>query len=533
MTQNSNQISIAAFAEEAPKNVVPILIGVMLGVLLAALDNSIVSTAMPNIITQLSGAELYSWPFTAYLLCSTVIIPISGKFADNYGRKLIYLYGISIFIFASFLCGISQTMIQLILARGLQGMGGGIILSSAFTIVGELFSPRERGKYMGYVSSMFGFASILGPSLGGYLTEHFGWHWIFLVNIPLGIIALLAVYIYMPANSSLSLVKKKIEIAGIILLILAIVPMLLALNWGGDLFDWNSLTIIGMFAFSAIMLLVFIRNERQSDNPIIPLHLFQSRIFNVSVISIMLSNITFFACVIFIPLYVKSVLNKSASETGATITPLMLSFVASAIISGRLVANTGKYKFIVMLGFSFALVGMFLLSQLGVNIPNGYLIPVLILVGSGLGQLTPVFNLCVQNAFPQRELGVVTSSVAFFRNIGGSLGSAILGAVMLFTLRDEFAFFFQNHQFPAQVQQILHKPTDLFNENKIGLLGKFLNKSQIAELFGTMQIALPQSLRLIFLIGFFTSLVGLIFSFFLKEIPMKTQSDMDKERANR
>lgn len=516
-----------SFHELDKKQVAYVLVGIMLGVLLAALDSSIVGTAMPTIIKELKGIEHYNWPFTSYMLLSTLIIPVSGKLSDMYGKKLIYSLGIVVFLIGSILCGIAGSLVQLIIYRGLQGLGGGIIISSSFAIVGEIFSPRERGKYMGLVASMFGLASILGPTLGGYITDAWGWRWIFYVNIPLGCIALAAILFALPAHKGDGQ-KQTFDYAGLAAFILSMVPLLLALSWGGRDYAWNSPTILGLAVFSFIFLGIFIWMERRATNPLIPPKYFNNSIFNVSIAAMFLSSTAMFSTIIFLPLYAQNVLGKSASNTGTVVTPMMLSFVVAAILSGRIVSKTGKYKIIAITGFGISILGMYLLSQMGEKVSDGMLILNMVITGFGLGATTPTFNIAVQNAFPQREIGTVTASFTFFRNLGSSMGAAILGAFMQWDIKPKMEAVLTKipagtiSKMPPQMAGYLHNPEKLQNP---GLLGQFMQslpnslKMQIGLGFRS---ALSAAVMDVFLIAVFVAFVGFLLAFALKEIPLKS-----------
>jgi EmrB/QacA subfamily drug resistance transporter len=520
------------------KEIILVMLGVMLGVLLASLDSSVVGTAMPKIISDLNGMGQYSWPFTAYMLCSTIIIPISGKMADSYGRKLIYLSGIIIFLIASALCGISQTMMQLIIFRGAQGLGGGIILSSAFAIVGELFSPRERGKYMGFVASMFGLSSLLGPTLGGFLTESsvLGWRWIFYINIPLGIIALLTVFFALPSVGE-DLEKKRIDYPGLIIFILAIIPFLLAFTWAGNDYAWYSPQIIGMFAFSITGFIIFYFIEQKADNPIIPLGLFSNRIFNISIGAMFMSSVTMFGILIFLPLFVQTVLNKSASGSGMVITPLMLSFVVSAIIGGRVISSTGKYKVQALVGFLFMIAGTILFLFMESDISDNRLIFNLCVLGIGLGSTSPTFNIAVQNAFPQSMTGVVTGGVQFFRNMGSTIGSAIMGSVMLSRMKVHFEAagaklndLSQGH-LPGNALSVLKNPMALKDPKKLAEMKSAL--APFPGMFGKVMLliknAFTGALHDVFFMAVVSAVLAIFFALLLKEIPLR--EDRQKEIA--
>lgn len=510
------------------KEIVFVMLGVMLGVLLSSLDSSVVGTAMPKIISDLNGMSQYTWPFTAYMLCSTIIIPISGKMADSYGRKLIYLSGIVIFLLSSALCGLSQNMMQLIMFRGLQGIGGGIILSSAFAIVGEIFTPRERGKYMGFVSSMFGLSSLLGPTLGGFITQSFGWRWIFYINIPLGVIALLTVFFALPSAGE-DLEKKRIDYPGLITFIMAIVPFLLAFTWAGNEYEWLSPQILGMFAFALVMFAIFYFIEKKADNPIIPLSLFQNKIFNISIGALFMGSVTMFGIILFLPLYMQTVIGKSASGSGIVITPLMLAFVFSSIIAGRIISATGKYKLLAIMGFIFVIAGTILFFCMDPGISDTMLIVNLLVLGVGLGSTMPTFNIAIQNAFPQKMTGVVTGGVQFFRNMGSTIGAAIMGSVMLSRMKvhyhdaaDQVSALTHGHVSP-QLTALMGNPMALKDPQSIQKMKTMMagTPGMFEKILAIIKGVLTGALHDVFFLSIMSATLAFVFAVLLKEIPLR------------
>jgi EmrB/QacA subfamily drug resistance transporter len=527
-----------SLAKLSGKEIVFVMIGVMLGVLLAALDSSVVGTAMPKIIADLNGMSRYSWPFTAYMLCSTIIIPISGKMADSYGRKLVYLTGIVIFLVFSAFCGLSQTMMQLILFRGAQGIGGGIILSSAFAIVGELFSPRERGKYMGFVSSMFGLSSLLGPTLGGFITDapNLGWRWIFYINIPLGIIALATVFFALPSAGE-DLEKKKIDWPGLVTFIVAIVPFLLGFTWAGNEYEWLSPQILGMFAFSVIAFVVFFAIEKKADNPIIPLSLFKSKIFNVSIGALFMGSVTMFGIIIFLPLFVQTVMGKSASGSGMVITPLMLSFVFSSIIAGRIISATGKYKLLAIIGFLFVIAGTVLFYLMKADTSDINLILNLVVLGVGLGSTMPTFNIAIQNAFPQNMTGVVTGGVQFFRNMGSTIGAAIMGSVMMSRMKVHYTEAaasmgnMPNGHNQSNIGKLMGNPMALKDPKALSEMKQKMSAvpGMYEHVIAMIKVVMTNALHDVFFLSIISASIAFVFAVLLKEIPLR--EDKQKEIA--
>src|SRR5438105_1765886 len=397
--------------------------GLMLGLLLAALDQTIVGTAMPRIVAELRGFEHYAWVTTAYLLTSTAVVPISGKLSDMYGRKFFLLGSSIMFVLSSALCGLSQDMTQLIVFRGLQGIAGGVLTSTVFTVISQIFPPAERGRIQGVFSGIFGLASIIGPLLGGYLTDNLSWRWVFYVNLPVGVIAIAVLWLSFP-NIRPVLRERRIDFLGAGTLVAGVVPLLLALSWGGNDYPWASPTILGLFGIAAIMLVVFGIVERRAAEPIIPLSLFGNRIVSVSVLALMLMAIGMFGTILFIPLFIQGVIGTSATQSGTVMMPMMMVMVTSSILGGQNISRTGRYKLIGLFGMTVMALGLFLLSGMGPNTDYLTVVRNMIIIGIGLGPTMPVFTLAAQNAVKMSQLGVVTSMTQFSRSIGSTLGVA-------------------------------------------------------------------------------------------------------------
>src|SRR5256886_13517759 len=405
-----------------------ILIGVMLGMLLASLDQTIVGTALPHIVADLGGLEHYAWVVTAYLLASTVTVPIYGKLSDIYGRRVFFIGGMIIFLIGSALAGTSQNMTQLIIYRGIQGLGAGGMMPIALAIIGDLFSPAERGKWQGLFVAVFGLSAIIGPTLGGWITDNWGWRWVFYVNMPVGIIAILTAGFVLP-----KLVTRRehiIDYLGVVTLVAGTVPLLLAFSWAGTQYAWDSWQIISLFSFSVVMLIIFFLVEVRATEPIISPQLFKNSIFTVSTIAMFLVSAGMFGAILYLPLFVQGVLGNTATDSGLVLTPLMLGFMFSSIVGGQLLSRTGRYKILAMIGFTIAAIGMFMLSRMTPNTSQGEVVRNMLVTGLGIGVMMSLFTIVVQNAFPYRQLGEVTASLTFFRSIGSTMGVAVMGTIM-------------------------------------------------------------------------------------------------------
>ena len=429
-----------------------IFAGVMLAMLLGALDSTIVGPAMPQIIQHLGGMNLYSWVFTIYSLASTIAIPIVGKLSDLYGRKWFYLGGIAIFLFGSAACGAAGSawldsafttltgsphdMLQLIIFRGIQGLGGGMMMANGMAIVGDLFAPRERARYQGMMGAVFGLASVVGPMIGGWLTDGPGWRWIFYVNLPVGIVALAILFLSMPQPERGQ--QHRVDWWGATALTLGLTPLLLALNWGGNEYGWGSRTIIGLFIGAAVALLLFILRETRASEPILDMSLFRDRSFSASMIVLFLSGVGMFGSIMFLPTFMQLVQGASASKSGSLLMPMMLSLITGSILTGQAIARTGRYKAFGVVGLAIASVGMFFLSRLQVDSSHAFVIGAMLAVGFGVGVTMPLFTISLQSQFPTR-LGEVTGALQFFRSIGGTVGVALLGGVMNSSMRVDLA----------------------------------------------------------------------------------------------
>ncbi len=420
-----------------------ILFAVMLGLFLGALDQTIVGPALPTIVTQLSGNDYYVWAITAYLLTSTISVPFWGKLSDLYGRKPIFMIGIVIFLIGSALSGLSQNMGMLILFRGIQGIGAGSLFPVALAVIGDLFTPQERGKYQGLFGAVFGVAFIAGPLIGGFLTENYGWHWIFYVNIPIGIVALIVIQRLLPTVKT-SNASKNFDILGGAIFTVAITFLLLGLTNKGltnatthTLNSWVDANVGGLILAGLIGIVLFVFAEARAKEPIIPLHLFRIRTYSSSMVASFFAAFAFFGAIVFLPRWFQIVQGYSPTDSGLAALPLMVGLIFSSIVSGLIVSRTGRYKWltvgsIVLMGFA-----TLLMTQLTSTTD----IPVvwfwMFLAGLGVGPTFAVFTIIVQNAVPFHELGVATSNLTFFRQIGGSVALAIVGTIFGTTFAEQ------------------------------------------------------------------------------------------------
>ncbi len=408
---------------------ISVMVGVILAMLLSALDQTIVATAMPRIAQELNGFEHLSWLFTSYMLASTIIVPIYGKLSDMYGRKYFYISGIIIFLIGSALSGAAQDMTQLIIFRAIQGLGGGAIMVNSFAVIGDIFPPAERSKWQGLIGGVFGLSSVAGPLIGGALTDAGNWRWVFYVNIPVGIIALAVVWYVLPRIVPEAR-KRSIDVLGALTMAASLICLLLACVWGGTEYAWGSSQIIGLFVGAALSLAAFIFIESKAKEPILPLELFKSRVFVTSVATTFLIGMGMFGAISYIPLFAQTVIGVNATRSGLILTPMMVGMITSSVFTGQYISRVGTYKKLTIVGLAVGSLGMFLLSQMSADTTNLQLIRNMVIVGLGLGVGMPVFNVIVQSAFDHSKLGVVTASVQLFRSIGGSVGVAIFGTIL-------------------------------------------------------------------------------------------------------
>ena len=507
------------------------MVGVMLAMFLSSLDQTVVSTAMPRIIADLGGFDRYTWVTTSYLVASTSVLPIVGRLTDIYGRKWFFVTAIGIFLVGSILAGLSQTMTQLIFFRAIQGLGGGSVMAIAFVSVGDLFPPAERGKSQGYLAAVFALSSILGPTLGGLITDQLSWHWIFYINLPLGVPVIFLFIFFFPQIRRID-AKPKLDYIGVVTLILAVVPLMLALSWGGVQYRWSSVEVVGLLAFSGAMGILFLIVESRAEEPIVPLSLFRNRVVACSLVTIFLTGFAMFGGIIFVPLYSQGVLGNSATSSGSIMTPMMLGMVVGAMLSGQALSRFGgHYRIQGLIGLGVLAVGLFLVSRMTAE--TGYTITVLnlVLMGFGLGTTFPTYTIAVQNAVPYRFMGVATSSAQFFRSIGGLLGLSILGSV----LTNRFASRL-SESVPQEVGQVLpqerlsvlaRNPQELVSLEAQVRLQEIFNEAgpQGAALLEQLMEALRASLSFaigdVFSIAMVAILIAWATTLFLKEEPLR------------
>ena len=412
-----------------------VLAALMITLLLSALDQTIVGTALPTIVADLNGVNNYTWVITAYLLTSTTVIPMISKLSDQFGRKWFLLSAVVIFLAGSALSGASTTMNQLIAFRALQGVGGGMLASLVFTLIGDIFTPAERAKWQGLFSGVFGLASVVGPTAGGWITDNTSWRWVFYVNVPFGILALFLLFFLLPANISARTATgknafRRIDWIGAFTSATATILLLLGLTWGGATYPWASWQVIGALAAAGVLYIAFIITELRVSDPILPLDLFKNQIFTASSLLSLTVGLMLFAVVIYLPIYLQGVLQVKATNSGLVITPLVVAMAIAAGLIGFLISRVGRYQFVAIIGSLVLAGGVYLLSTMNVSTTERTVIIFMIVLGIGLGLLQPVLTLAVQNAIPRSRLGAGTGAVTYLRTLGSTLGTAIVGSIV-------------------------------------------------------------------------------------------------------
>jgi EmrB/QacA subfamily drug resistance transporter len=414
-----------------------VMFGLMAGMFLAALDQSIVGVALPRITSDLGGLEHLAWVVTAYLLTSTAVTPLWGKISDLYGRRIIFQTAIVIFLVGSALCGLSQNMFQLIAFRALQGIGGGGLMAIALSIIGDVIPPRERGRYQGYFAAVFGVSSVAGPLLGGWLTDAISWRWIFYINLPIGIAALVitSMALKMPVVRR----EHAIDYLGAAMIVASVSSLLLYLNYAGENWGWGDTRSLGLVALAVVFGALFFVVERTAKEPIIPMRLFQNSIFSVGNLYGFLAGVAMFGGVIFLPLYFQGVMGMSPTESGLAMIPMVAGIFTTSIGVGQLITKTGRYKIYPILGAVVIIVALFLLHTIEVDTPYWQIAIYAYLFGFGLGNTMQTITVAVQNAVEFRDMGAATSTTAFTRNLGAAIGTAVFGAILNTRLADHLA----------------------------------------------------------------------------------------------
>lgn len=494
----------------APASVGVVIASIAVLLLLASLDQTIVSTALPTIVADLGGVEHLSWVVTAYLLSSTVVAPIYGKLGDLYGRRIVVMVAIGLFLTGSALSGLANSMTFLIVSRAIQGLGGGGLFVLALSIIGDVIQPKDRGKVQGVFAGVFSLSSIAGPLLGGWFVENLSWHWIFYVNLPLGIVALVGFFLAFKAP--VERVSHRIDYAGAFLLMASLGSMVLFTSLGGRTYAWASFEIVSMIAVAVAAGIGFIIVERGASEPVLPLGLFKINVFAVTSLIGFVAGVAMFGAITFLPLYMQISKGVSPTVSGLQMLPMMVGIMASSTIAGQVMSRTGRYKFLPLVGMSLLIAGMLCLSTLTVDTDNIRLGLFMALVGMGMGCIFPVVTTATQNAVPRKVMGAATAAGILFRQVGGSLGVALFGAIFAGQLAATF---------------------DGMGNGAAAAASSQISPQMIAKLppeaHAMVTNAVVDALHPIFLLAAAVAACGLVASLFLEEIELKSRLSPERK----
>ncbi len=520
-----------------------ILLAVLLGLFLAALDQTVVGTALPRIITDLHGNDLYTWAFTAYLLTATISGPIYGKLSDLFGRRPVLLFAVGIFMLGSLLSGLSSAMWQLVAFRALQGLGAGAIFPIALAVIGDLFPPEERGKYQGLFGAVFGLSSIIGPAIGGVITDTIGWQWVFFVNLPVGAVVFAVIWRTLPTVRPGD-ASPRIDYLGAAVLIAALVPVLIGFT-NKQTGEWTDPAVGGLILLGLALAAVFVLVESRASEPIVPLGLFRTRAFTLSVAAMFLATAAFFSPIVFLPRWFQVVAGSSATESGYQILALLGGLILSAIASGQIAARTGRYKPLAVGGPALLLVGLVLLTNLRADTPLPLLWLWMFVAGVGVGPVFAILTLVVQNGVPLRQIGAATSTLTLFQQVGGTVGLAIAGTVFGTRLLDEVPRELTSSGVPGPVVGALASGGgDVFNRLAgVGDLGQRIlagvptdARSQVEPYLPDIVAAIHRAFSIAtagtFLVGIAAAAGALALVVFLREAPLPYPAEQAPARPN-
>ena len=488
--------------------------GVALALLLAALDQTIVGTAMPRIIADLNGFDKYAWVTTAYLVTATVMTPISGKLGDLFGRKPFLLVGMVGFMVLSWACGATQDMNQLVVFRGAQGLFGGMLFASVFTVIADIFPPEQRARAQGVFGGVFGLSSIFGPTAGGWITDNLGWRWVFFVNVPVGVLAVVFIALWLPfVRSSARL--RDIDFWGALTMAAGLAPILIGLSLTRD-HSWTDPLVLGLLAFGLVLMAVFVVVEHFEPEPIVPLALFKNRAYTVGTSVGVLSSFGMFGAIIFVPLIFQGVMGQKATNSGALITPMMFGLIGASMVAGQLMVRIKRYHYLGTLGMLISLLGIYFLSQVSVHSTAVQVTASLVMVGIGLGVSFPLYLTALQSAVDRKYLGVVSSNTQFWRNIGGTVATAVFGSVLAAELPTNIKAELLKLNLPPQFLKAFGSvtnanPQQIFN-NTSGIPGPVLD---------AIRTGLAVTIDHMFLIGLIPIGLAVIVTLFMPDVPLK------------
>jgi len=494
------------------RGVMAVFAGLMLGSLIASLNMTLVAPALPTIVAELGGLADYSWIPISAMLASTIVTPVAGKLSDIYGRKPLYMVGIVVFAVGSGLSGLAPNFWFLVFARFVQGAGMGFIMPLSQAIIGDIISPRERGKYQGMMGASFGLASIVGPAAGGFITEHFTWRWLFFVNLPLAALTLIVIWYFMHVPNERR--PHRIDVWGSVTLSLGIACTLLATVWGGVQYPWASWQIIGLYAAAAVLLAAFIWIEVRAPEPVLPLKLWKSSIFTYSNIASVGVAMSMFGAIFFLPVFVQGVVGNSVTSSGAILVPMLVAMIVTSVVGGQIISRTGRYKALLLGGLAVMGVGYYLLSTFDITTTNQQVIVAMILIGLGLGLCMQTYVLIVQNSVSREDMAVATSATQLSRSIGAAIGLAVLGTLLSQGMQSSMAKYLP----PAALAKLQaagggSSATAVFDP------------TQLSKLPATIELGirhgLADALHPVFLIGVPIIAISFLATLLIKEVPLR------------
>jgi EmrB/QacA subfamily drug resistance transporter len=535
-------VATAVPAGVDPRTRTQIVAAVLLGLFLAALDQTVVGTALPKIVTDLRGNDIYTWAFTAYILTSTISGPIYGKLSDLFGRRPILLFAVSVFLLGSLLSGLSQEMWQFVAFRGIQGLGAGALFPVALAVIGDMFDASERGKYQGLVGAIFGLSSVIGPAIGGVITDTVGWHWVFFVNLPLGAVVFVVIWRALPTFRPAG-ARPKIDYLGASVLAGALVPFLIGLT-NKQTGNWTDPAVGGLIALGLVIGAIFVAVESRTSEPLVPLGLFRNRSFTISVIAMFVASMAFFAPIVFLPRWFQVVQGSSATQSGYQLLALLGGLIISAMASGQIVARTGRYKLLALGAAALLGVGLFLLSNLRADTPLPVLFVWMFITGLGVGPMFSIFTLVVQGAVKPQQIGTATSSLTLFQQLGGSVGLAVAGTVFGSRLVEEIPLQLASSSVPPQVAAgFAGSGTAAIGQlSGVGDLGQAIlasvpvaARAQIEPFVPAIVEAIHRAFSIAtastFTFGIAAAVVAVIVVAFLREAPARTTATKDETLA--